>query len=94
VKCDWDPDKYERNLQRHNLRFELAEEAFEDSDALTFNDYIDETGEQRYQTIASVQGVLVQIAHVYRVVDGEERPRIISLRKAVRYEQTLYLRRR
>ena len=94
MKCDWDPDKYERNLRDHDLTFELAEVAFEDSHALTFEDYIDENGEQRYQTIAAVEGKLVLIAHVYRIAEGEERPRIISLRKAVKYEEKLYFRRR
>jgi uncharacterized protein len=92
VKCDWEDDKYERNLRDHGLAFELAEEAFEDPDALTFDDYIDENGKQRYQTIAAVEGKLVLIAHVYRIIDGEERPRVISLRKAVKYEEKLYLR--
>ena len=93
MKCEWDEDKYEINLQRHGLSFELAEEAFDDPYAITTDDCIDESGEQRYQTIANVAGYLVLIAHVYRIVEGEERPRVISLRNANKYEQTRYFRR-
>ena len=94
MKCDWDDDKYERNLRDHGLAFELAEEAFDDPHAVTFDDYLDENHEQRYQTIAVVEGKIVLIAHVYRIVDGQERPRVISLRKAVKYEEKLYFQRR
>ncbi len=81
-------------MQDHDLTFELAEEAFDDPYALTNEDYLDENGEMRYQTIAAVDGVVFMIAHVYRFVDVEERPRVISFRKAANYEKKQYFRRR
>ena len=90
MKCEWDPDKYERNLQRHGLRFEVAELVFDDPYAVTF----DERGDQRYQTLATYEGVLFQIAHIYVTRDGVEIPRIISFRRAVKNEQQKYYRRR
>ncbi len=94
MKCDWDSSKYERNLQRHGLAFELAEKVFDDPFAITTEDYINERGEQRYQTIAVYEGAIFLIAHTYRLVNGEERPRIISFRKAATYEEQKYYQRR
>ncbi len=67
---------------------------FEDDLALTREDYIDENGEMRYQTIGIVAGVLILVAHVERVIDGIETPWLISARKTDKYEETQYSRRR
>lgn len=94
MKCDWDFAKYEINLRRHGLRFEIAELAFDDPYAITTDDYIDERGDQRYQTLAMHEGVLFLIAHIYVFLNGVEMPRVISFRKADSYEQKKYYRRR
>ena len=44
MKCDWDLVKYEINLRRHGLRFELAELAFDDLHSITTEDFLDERG--------------------------------------------------
>ena len=94
MKCIWDPKKNEINKRRHGLSFELAELVFDDPHAMTFDDYIDKQGDQRYQTIATYEGVLFQIGHLYVEIDGVEMPRLLSFRKATNYEQELYFERR
>ena len=67
---------------------------FADPFAVTAEDYIDENGEMRYQTLGLIDGVLIFVAHVYRVIDGSEEPWLISARKAVKYEEEIYFRHR
>jgi hypothetical protein len=72
------------------LSFEIARLVFDDPFAVTAEDYIDERGEVRYQTLGLVEGLLLFVAHVYRVINGEEKPWIISARKAVSHEENIY----
>ena len=74
MRCSWTPEKYEKNIRRHGFSFELAEEAFEDPFAVIKEDYIDNNGEMRYQTIAAVEGDLLLISHVYRNIEGKKDP--------------------
>lgn len=94
MRCTWDPKKNEINKRKHGLSFELAEIILDDLYAVTFDDFIDDYGDQRYQTIASYEGMLFQIAHVYEIIEGVETPRILSFRKATNYEQEIYFGRR
>ncbi|MGH9583703.1 MAG: BrnT family toxin [Bryobacteraceae bacterium] len=86
----WDERKNRINKRRHMLSFEVARQVFEDPFATTADDYIDENGEMRYQTLGLVNGLLIFVAHVYRVIDGEEKAWIISARKAVDHEKKIY----
>ena len=86
----WDQPNNEINQRRHKLSFELARLVFEDSSAMTTEDYIDDTGEVPYQTVGLVESLLLTVGHVYRVIDGVETPWIITARKAVKYEQEVY----
>jgi hypothetical protein len=86
----WDEGKNRINRRRHKLGFEVAVQVFEDPFAVTTEDYIDDNGEMRYQTLGLVNGLLVFVAYVYRVIDGEEKPWIISARKAVDHEKEIY----
>ncbi len=88
--CCWDEAKNRVNQNRHKLRFETAQLIFDDPFAVTAEDYIDENGEMRYQTLGLVRGLLVLVAHVYRVIDGGEMPWLISARKAVKNEEEIY----
>lgn len=87
---DWDEQKNKLNKRHHKLSFETARLVFQDPFAVTAEDYIDENGKMRYQTIGLVGGLLLFVAHVYRIIDGQERPWLIPARKAVKYEEKIY----
>ncbi len=87
---NWDDRKNEINQRRHRLSFEIALLIFDDQFAVTTEDYIDDNGEMRYQTIGLVEGLLIAVGHVYRLIDEIERPWIITARKAVEYEIKVY----
>lgn len=90
----WDETKNASNKADHGISFETAYHVFADDFALTREDYIDENGEMRYQTIGIVAGVLILVAHVEREIGGIEAPWLISARKADKYEEAQYSRRR
>ena len=90
-RFEWDPDKAERNLRKHGVSFEVASRAFVDPLALTVLDRV-EGGQQRWQTIGLVDGVLVLlVAHTVRESEsGDEIIRLISARKADPTERKRY----
>jgi uncharacterized DUF497 family protein len=82
----WDPAKAEANYRKHGIRFEDAVEVFL-GPTVSFPDERLEYGEEREITIGLVGGMnIVVVVHVER----GEAVRIISARKAVRWERQLY----
>ncbi len=83
----WDENKRERNITKHGIDFVAAETLF-DRPMLTREDdreYAD--GEQRLQSIAMLEGRIVFVVWVERVTGAH----IMSIRKAERHEQKIYL---
>lgn len=90
MKFDWDETKNRSNRRKHLVSFELAQLVFDDPFHVSRQDRI-ENGEQRWQTIGLVHGVvLLLVAHTHTEADGEETIRIISARKADKAERRIY----
>lgn len=90
MKFEWDETKNEINQQKHHVSFETAQLVFDDPWQLSRQDRI-EHGEQRWQTIGAVEGVLLLlVAHTYNDQDGDETIRLISARKADKVERRIY----
>jgi len=86
----WNEEKSRSNRAKHKVSFETAVLVFEDPYALSIPDGIVE-GEQRWQTLGLVGGVVVLlVAHTFEEEDGEEVIRIISARKATPRERMIY----
>ena len=79
IRFEWDAAKAASNLAKHRVSFETATRTFADPYLLTRQDRI-ENGEQRWQSIGMVDGLLVLlVAHtVGEAGDGTEVLRIIS----------------
>lgn len=86
MNFEWDENKYQANLSKHQIRFEDAVMIFEDLQALEILDT--DSGEERYIRIGlnPVKGVLVV---VYCERNGDT-IRIISARKATKSEEVQY----
>ena len=86
-KFEWDDHKAASNLQKHGVSFDEALSVFGDAIALTFSDTDHSDTEERSRTygISNKDRLLV-------VVHTERRSgiRIISARKATRYEKGIY----
>lgn len=86
----WDESKDDINRRKHRVSFEMARLVFDDPFHVTRQDRI-ENGEQRWQTIGLVHGVvLLLVAHTYTEADGRETIRIVSARKADKAERRIY----
>jgi uncharacterized DUF497 family protein len=92
-RFEWDAAKAEANLSKHKISFESAAKVFDDPNVIVMKDRIDETGEQRWNAIGNVEGViLLLVTHVYRGKDNDEETiRIISARRAGSRERRFYL---
>lgn len=86
MRYEWDEHKNDANVAKHGFHFEDAERVFL-SDTLEELDDRFDYGEDRWIAFGMLDGRVVQV--VYTEADQDTR-RIISLRKAIRYEQNDY----
>lgn len=87
----WDEAKNRRNRQKHKLSFETAGRVFDDPLAVSRPD--SHSGEERFQTVGAIDGVIVLVIHTHLFTDpgsDEEVGRIISARKATKNERRAY----
>lgn len=87
MRFEWDERKNEENIRKHDFDFEDAPEIFE-SPMLVRLDNREDYGEDRWSAVGVVQGRAVVVVFTER--DDGETIRIISLRKALRYEREAY----
>ena len=90
TRFEWDPRKAESNLRKHGVSFQLATRVFADPLRFTGLDQIVE-GEVRWKTVGQVDGAIILLV-IHTVQDSEhgEIIRIISARRATRYEMRRY----
>ena len=86
-KFEWDDQKAASNLLKHGVSFDEAVSVFGDGRALTFSDTDHSETEDRSRTYGiSNKTRLLVVVHTER----RNRIRIISARKATRYEKNIY----
>ena len=83
---EWDDAKAASNLRDHAVPFELARLAFDDAFGVDAVDQGQDTTEDRFILLGMVEGRLLFVSYTMR----DERTRIISARKAERYELRRY----
>jgi uncharacterized protein len=86
MEFEWDEAKRLANLYKHGIDFADVPSLF-DGDIVTVEDDRYGYGEQRFITFGLLQGRIVAVVHA----DRGESIRIISARKATKYEQRIYL---
>ena len=89
MKFEWDEEKRRSNLTRHGLDFERAEEAF-GGVTHTFSDDRFDYGERRFMTYGLLEGEVIAIAHTES--EDSKIIRIISMRKATKYEEISFFK--
>ncbi len=85
MRFEWNETKNQINIGKRGFDFADAEIVFEGT-TFTFDDDRFDYGEERFITLGMLAGELVVIAHTER----GENVRIISMRRATKYEQRLY----
>lgn len=86
---EWDEAKNRSNFAKHGLDFADAERVLA-GPCVTFVDERFGYGEKRLITLGLLAGRVVVIAHAPR---GDDKTRIIAMRKANRREQKIYQKR-
>lgn len=85
MKFEWDESKRVSNIRKHGIDFTDVPAIF-DSDILTVEDDRYDYGEQRFITLGLLQMRVVAVVHT----ETDNLIRLISVRKATRYEQRNY----
>jgi uncharacterized DUF497 family protein len=85
VEYQWDETKRLTNLRKHGIDFTDVPAVF-DGDILTVEDERLDYGEQRFVTFGLLKGRVIAVVHT----EHEDHTRIISARKATKYEQRTY----
>ncbi len=83
---EWDDAKARSNKAKHNITFEMARDAFEDAFAVYEPDLSGSLAEDQFFLIAFAEVHILAISFCYR----GPRIRIISARRATRYEGRRY----
>jgi uncharacterized DUF497 family protein len=87
MEFEWDPKKSDLNRKKHGISFHDAATVFSDPLAITFPDPDHSQSEHRLLTFGHSKGnFLLVVVHT----DRNGKTRIISARRATRYERTIY----
>jgi uncharacterized DUF497 family protein len=87
VEFEWDPQKSDANRKKHGISFPEAATVFADPLAITFPDPDHSQSEHRLLTFGhSKMNLLLVVVQTER----HGKIRIISARRATRYERTIY----
>ena len=85
MEYEWDEAKRLTNLSKHGIDFTDVPSVF-DSNTVTVEDDRYDYREQRFVTFGLLQGRVVAVVHT----EQEDYIRIISARRATKYEQRTY----
>lgn len=85
MQFEWDEDKRLANVRKHGIDFADAIAVFE-NDTVTVADERFDYGEQRFVTLGLLKGRVVVVVHT----ESDHATRIISVRKATKYEEITY----
>ena len=92
IRFEWDQTKAASNLAKHRVSFEMAQEAFKDTQAFVEIDDREHYREERLVRIAMVGVRYLFVIYTERADprSGDEVIRIISARKATLHERRTY----
>ncbi len=88
IEFEWDEAKADDNLRKHGVSFEFAATAFRDPFGIEWIDEREAYGEVRTILLGMADGTVLVVVYTER----ESRIRLISARRATRYEQDRYYR--
>jgi uncharacterized DUF497 family protein len=89
MKFEWEAEKAQSNLRKHQVSFEEAARVFLDPNRIETFDGREVYGEDRWKTVGLVEPALLAVVYTVRGEDDEV-TRLISARKADSHEQAQY----
>ena len=85
LNFEWDDEKYQLNVKKHDVTFEMAARIFFDDNAIYYYDELHSDDEDRIKVIGMVENILTVI-----YTERGEVTRIISARHATKNEKEDY----
>ncbi len=85
MKFEWDESKRQINLSKHSIDFADLPPLFDGITVLLVDDRFD-YGETRFTTLGLLNGIVFLVVHT----ETDETIRLISARKASKYEEEYY----
>ena len=85
MRFEWDEQKRIENLKKHGFDFDDAHLIFENETVTERDDRFDYS-EERFYTFGILRGLVVVLSHT----ETDEVVRVISLRRAEKYEEQIY----
>lgn len=85
MKFEWDEAKRQTNIRDHGIDFADLKPLFEGETVIMLDDRFD-YGEYRFITLGLLNGIVLLVVHT----ETDEVIRIISARKATKYEEKRY----
>ena len=86
MNFEWNKSKAKDNFTKHGISFELAERVLDDPFAVEFLDDREDYDEERFVILGIVDRQILFVAYAER----KDAVRIISARRATKYEQKIY----
>lgn len=91
IRFDWDEQKRLENLNKHGIDFADLSELFENEIATELDERFD-YGEERLLSFGLLLGEVVAVVHTETTDGDDSLIRVISARKAEKYEQEYYFK--
>jgi uncharacterized DUF497 family protein len=90
-RFEWDERKNEVNQKKHGVSFEVAKRVFDDPNVVLFVERV-EGREERWHAIGYVDGSVLFLTVVHTYIENHSGVviRIVSARRATRYERKIY----
>ncbi|PJZ77503.1 BrnT family toxin [Leptospira neocaledonica] len=91
MRFEWDIEKEKINIQKHNISFTEASLVFADPRAIYMSDPDHSVGEIREIALGKIMNITIAVViFVDRSKNEEETIRIVSARKATKFEENQY----
>ena len=87
MRFEWDERKRRSNLEKHGVDFSDLDSLFAGETVTVLDERFD-YGEHRFITLGLLKGIVLTVAHT----ETDEVVRILSARKATRYEEETYFK--
>ena len=89
IRFEWDEEKNQANIKKHDVSFPEAKTVFYDINALLINDPAHSEDEERFIILGLSKNLrILVVCHCYR--ESESVIRLISARKASATEKKIY----